>query len=220
MLCKHAHSLFDGKALDWYWRYHRQNNDIDWFSLTRALRNQYKDDMSDFELLEDIRGRKQKPTENIDEYLDVISAMSDRLRTSIPDQDLCQIIIHNLRNEIRHELLHLKIVTVFDLRREVRKHEKFMFELRRSSKGRLAELFKEDDDKLPQAMLEPNVCAIKSELRCWNCDKPNHTFFDCMETRRLFCYGCGMKDVYKPTCPNCSKKTDRPGNLLRDVRYK
>lgn len=43
---------------------------------------------------------------------------------------------------------------------------------------------------------------------CWNCADIGHTFADCTSTdRKVFCYGCGEKNVYKPTCPNCS-----PGN--------
>lgn len=61
LLCKHAHSLFEGKALVWFWRFHRQNEDIEWMTLTNALRRQYKMDYSDFDILEDIRRRRQKP---------------------------------------------------------------------------------------------------------------------------------------------------------------
>lgn len=220
LLCKHAHSLFDGKALDWFWRYHKRNNNLDWFSLTGALRNQYRDDSCDYELLEDIRRRKQKPNENIEEYLEIISAMTDRLKTPMTDRDLCGILICNLRSEIRHELLHLNIDSVFELRREVRKHEKFMLELRRSTKGRVSELSENKDDFTPGASRELDICAVRSDVKCWNCDKIGHTFFDCLEVRRIFCYGCGLLNVYKPTCPNCCKRTDGQGNLLKDVRRK
>lgn len=41
---------------------------------------------------------------------------------------------------------------------------------------------------------------------CWNCADIGHTFVDCTSTeRKVFCYGCGEKNVYKPTCPKCSQ---------------
>lgn len=40
---------------------------------------------------------------------------------------------------------------------------------------------------------------------CWNCDDIGHTFVDCQSNeRKIFCYGCGAKNVYKPKCPKCN----------------
>lgn len=36
ILCNHAYSIFEGKALDWFWKYHQRNNVIEWVSLTNA----------------------------------------------------------------------------------------------------------------------------------------------------------------------------------------
>lgn len=216
LLSKHAHTLFEGKALEWYWRYHRQNNDIDWVSLTQALRKQYKTDYNDFDILEDIRKRKQKSSESFDEYFEFISAMLDGLKTPISDIDLVETILRNLKLEIRHELLHLNISNVCELRREVRKHEKFMKDLHtldrgKPVKGKITEL-------LVQESLDNDICAIQTIPNCWNCDKTGHTYTDCMEVRRVFCYGCGLKDTYKPTCPKCKSRS--PGNGFQDVRRK
>lgn len=224
LLCKHAHSLFEGKALVWFWRFHRQHDDdLDWITLTNALRKQYKVDHNDLDILEDIRRRKQKINENFDDYLDVISSMTDKLKTSINDRDMCEILMRNLKNEIRHELLHLEITSVSQLRREVRKHEKFMKDVhanesRRSTKGHVSELTGKDEKDSANALMDDNneIYAIQN-LKCWNCDKAGHTYIDCMDTRRVFCYGCGLKDIYRPTCPNCSRK---PGNAQKDVRRK
>lgn len=219
-LCKHAHSLFEGKALEWFWRYHRQTNDMDWHSLTTALRNQYKDDCTDFDILDDIRKRKQELSENFDEYLDSILAMTDKLKIPISDRDLCETIYRNLKPEVRHELLHLEIASISQLRKEVRKHEKFMKEIHifdsRKSKGtRISEIESDDKDINTAKEVSDDICALH-QLRCWNCDKEGHTYFDCMEPRRIFCYGCGAKDIFKPNCTKCSKKYS--GNGQKDVR--
>lgn len=219
-LCKHAHSLFEGKALEWYWRYHRHTNDFDWFSLTNALRIQYKQDYSDFDILDEMRRRKQKPTENFDEFYDAISAITDKLRTPISDIDLCETLIRNLKLEVRHELLHLEISSVSQLRREVRKHEKFMSDLhesRRTIKGRISEMTSENEILSAKDIVnEDEVCALNAKVICWNCDKTGHTYFDCLAPRTVFCYGCGAKNIYKPNCLKCSNKAS--GNGQKDVR--
>lgn len=222
LLCKHASSLFEDKALQWYWRFHRQNDDITWISLTRALKTNYKDDSTDFDILDEIRKCKQKPNESIDEFLDEISCMSDRLRIPMSESEYCETVIRNLKSEIRHELLHVEINNISQLRKEVRKHEKFMQEYKRKEsregKFRISEIvnrqFEEDLDKFD---MEDDLCALKV-LKCWNCDKIGHAFQDCMEVRRVFCYGCGLLATYKPTCPKCSAK--KPGNDKTDVRRK
>lgn len=226
LLLNHGHCLFEGKALTWFWRYHKQNyDDMDWISLANALRHQYKVDYSDFDILNDIRSKRQKSNEKFDDYLDAISALTDRLRTPISDRDLCDTIIRNLKSEVRYELLHLNISTVSQLRREVRKHEKFVEDLsateqRRSMKGRVSEICKQADtlDLSDENDDFADICAVQHKITCWNCDKIGHTFFDCMEIRKVFCYGCGIKDTYKPNCPNCKQKS--AGNGSRDVRRK
>ena len=227
LLCKHAHSLFEGKALAWFWRFHRQHDEIDWSTLTSELRKQYKVDYTDYDILDDIRRRRQKSHENFNEYLDVISAMADKLKNPITDHDLCEILIRNLKNEIRHELIHLEIHSVAHLRREVRKHEKFMkdvqaYESRKNNKSRVSELVNLNDNKpvddLDEDEADSEICSLQNNRKCWNCDKIGHSYIDCMETKKVFCYGCGLKDMYKPTCPNCTKK--KPGNVQRDVRRK
>ena len=167
LLCKHAHSLFEGKALVWFWRFHRQHDDIDWMTLTNELRKQYKVDYSDFDILDDIRRRRQKPQENFDEYLDVISAMTDKLKNPVSDQDLCETLMRILKSEIRHELLHLEIHSVAHLRREVRKHEKFIkdIEYRKMTTGRISELTKLDDKDLDLKAITNVGIAKKLDIR-------------------------------------------------------
>lgn len=67
------------------------------------------------------------------------------------------------------------------------------------------------------------VCAFEnSEQRrqftvCWNCDDLGHTYMDCSATRRIFCYGCGAKNVVRPQCQRCSVLALQ-GNGMRNVR--
>ncbi|XP_032309157.1 uncharacterized protein LOC116655405 [Drosophila ananassae] len=52
-------------------------------------------------------------------------------------------------------------------------------------------------------------------LICWNCRKEGHRYHDCAGKRKVFCFGCGAPNVYKPSCPKCLKNgranaPDRP----------
>lgn len=47
---------------------------------------------------------------------------------------------------------------------------------------------------------------------CYKCRKTGHTWNACPnKTHKFFCYKCGMPDVIKPKCPNCSALTEENG---------
>ena len=54
--------------------------------------------------------------------------------------------------------------------------------------------------------VEMQVSAINGQrkLVCANCDKEGHHWQNCLAERRVFCYGCLAKGVYKPQCKKCN----------------
>lgn len=74
-----------------------------------------------------------------------------------------------------------------------------------------------------QAIESANIAAINRNpptvLRtnhdhaiCWNCDDIGHTFYDCQNPeRKIFCFGCGAKNIYKPKCGRCNPGNAKPG---------
>lgn len=122
-LCRHIDLLFSGKANDWYWRFHRTTNQIDWDSLCREMRNQFRDRRTDFDLKEHIRSRKQKVGERFDVFYDTVLQISDRLQFPLEEQELVEILKRNIRPEVRQEQLHFPIRSISELREYVRKHE-------------------------------------------------------------------------------------------------
>lgn len=228
-MCKYIHLLLDGKALQWYWRYHRQNDAIDWIQLSDSLKREYREFDSDFDIKEDIRRRKQRYNETFEEFHDAIIVLTDKLSSSMTDEELCEAMIRNLKPEIRHELLHLDISQVAGLRRAVRKHEKLMQELQGRNKyrnlrdkGQVAEINEETFIEVNNPN-ECQACEVLKVVKCWNCGKEGHSYKDCSEEKRVFCYGCGRKDTYRPSCPNCSlqenSKTDVPQQKGGHPRY-
>lgn len=211
LLVHHAHTLFEGKALQWYWRYHRQSNDIDWFRLCDALKRQFKDFYTDSMLNKEIRQRSQKPSESFDDFLDSVISLCDRLKSPLDEDELCEIIIGNLKSDLRHELIHLEITTIARLRKEVRIHENFMKDIRSNNPKYSKTFISEVISNTPGAS-DTEVCVL-GNVQCWNCGESGHTYFDCVKPRRVFCYGCGALNVYRPNCAKCC-----PGNVQRDVR--
>lgn len=126
VICRNLNSLLTGKARDWYWRYHKQVQYIEWGAFSDALRNQYKEFKSSFDIREDIRARKQKPNETFDVFFEVVSAMMDKLPRAMIEPELIEIIARNLRPDIRQELLYVPIHSISHLRRLVQMRENFL----------------------------------------------------------------------------------------------
>lgn len=60
------------------------------------------------------------------------------------------------------------------------------------------------------------VPHAREYLICWNCVDIGHSYADCAATeRRIFCYGCGTKNVIKPQCQRCN----HPVNLRPNVMH-
>lgn len=214
-ICKNLPILLNGKAKEWYWRYHKSVESIQWNEFCGALRGQFKDLRSDFDLKEAIRGRKMRPGESFDSFYDSICAIADKLRQSIPEEEMVEILIRNLRPEIRHELLYVPIFTIGHLRKLVQMRENLLNSQRAqfsshnvSGRRNVAELCQDEEateDIRPDAFVD----AIKrdpSTVKCWNCDEIGHYWDDCLKDRTVFCYGCGTRKVYKPQCVRCSSK--------------
>ncbi|XP_041565648.1 uncharacterized protein LOC108148614 isoform X3 [Drosophila elegans] len=217
ILASNASLLFDGKARDFYWRYHKSCNGegLDWKALCQALRKQFRDTRSDVDIREAIRDRKQKEKENFDTFHEAIVSLTDGLEVPLSEKSVAEILARNLRPEIRHELLHIQINSVGQLREICRRRESFLEDVRRNYaytkatpyRKQVAELL---EDPLPDEAAE--FSDIESEVEvgalaliCWNCHKEGHRYQDCEGKRRIFCYSCGKPNTYKPSCSKCQK---------------
>lgn len=231
IICRNLHILLSGKARDWYWRYHKQVKNIEWTDFCEAIRCQYREFKSSFDIREEIRNRKQKPGESFDSFFEAISAISDRLSTSISELELIEIIAHNLRPEIRQDLLYIPVHSIPHLRKLVQMRENFLSE-EHVKKNFVSRNPNQYFPKRVAEILDPTeanssgiddcssfcVEAVhKQEMttKCWNCDELGHHWEDCIQTRRIFCYGCGAKDIYKPNCLKCAARKQNVSKNLR-----
>lgn len=235
VICKNLHILLIGKAREWFWRYHKRVVSVEWDDFCLAIRNQYKELKSPFDIKEEVRCRKQRPGEVFDVFLDAVTTIMDRLPDPIPDEELVEILIRNLRPDIRQDLLYVQISSLSHLRRLVQRRENFLNDehVKRNlawrnatapqpSRRNIAEI-EIGENEVSGSDREPDqfVDALQKSavsFSCWNCDGIGHHWQDCVEDRRIFCYGCGLKDTYKPNCSRCSsKKSSFPKNFRAQV---
>lgn len=234
VICRNLNSLLTGKARDWYWRYHKQVQYIEWNAFCEALRSQYKEFKSSFDLREEIRSRKQKPNETFDNFFESVSAMMDKLPRAMSEAELIEILARNLRPDIRQDLLYVPIHSISHLRRLVQMRENFFSDeyVRKNLPNRnfnpfpmprriVAEIAAEQEEVMTAIEdTEGNISALQnseSSSTCWNCDQVGHHWQDCLHVRTIFCYGCGAKNTYKPKCTKCANRKQMLSKNLRQM---
>jgi len=79
VLCRNASVLFEGKANQFYWRYHNSVTEVRWDRLCSASRLQFRQKRDDIDIEELIRNRKQKPSETFDSFYDSVNILVDQL---------------------------------------------------------------------------------------------------------------------------------------------
>lgn len=218
--------MLSGRAREWYWRYRKQVQILTCNEFCEALKYQFKDFKTNFDIYEELRNRKMKPNESFETFYDSISAIVDRLDKPIAETELIEIVSHNLRSEIRHELLYVPIYSIAHLRKlvQIREHLLNTDYLRKNSakiipqmglRHHVAEVAFPDNNANADLSFpyENTVEALQHSIKCWNCDKIGHYWDDCLEERKVFCYGCGEKNTYKPQCTKCSTKRLIPKNF-------
>lgn len=221
VICRNLNILLIGKAGEWYWRYHRQASPIVWEDFCEALKYQYRDFKSTFDIREEVRNRKQKAGESFDSFYEAVSSILDRLPAPMSDMELIEILTRNLRPEIRQEILYIPINSIPHLRKLVQMRENFLNDeyVRRNLAHRsnnflprrqVAEIsdFKGEDVESSLKNSEA-IHAIQNATKrkiCWNCGEQGHYWEDCLGERRVFCYGCGAANTYKPNCSFCANK--------------
>lgn len=222
LFCEHVQCLFTKEAKDWYWHFRRTVNRVTWPVLCEALRTNFEQHRSDIDIKEDMRARRQTPSESFDDYKNAIYKIAEDLSTPLREQEIVDILQRGLRPKIRQQLLYVNISSVADLRRLCIKGENLLKEISKSDSNLtrgpfqrrpINEVFIEGDeemgnDVLPESEISELARGSTNNLVCWNCRNSGHRYFDCLEDRTTFCYGCGAVGIYKPNCNKCS-----PGNL-------
>ena len=211
VLCEHLHILFSDKGLDWYWRYRRTVPNIDWDNLCEAMRVHFRDHLSDDDVKELIRNRKQGDNEDFEKFYTAILYLCDRLIFPFSDYELLCILRRNLKPQLRNELFYLNINSVAHLRHLILRREVMYSDNDRSKiRRQIHEVETSTDDISYNDTAE--ICELR-KIICFNCRQEGHVYKNCIETPRIFCYGCGADGIYKPNCEKCKNS----GNATTSV---
>lgn len=231
------HYLLHGDALDWFWDYHRNNPLSTWVDFVQAMRHQYSPIDTDLEIFDKIRSRKQCPGETFAKFAVDISMLATRLRNPLSEAEQLEHLRANMNSGLRSALLFQPSGSIHQLKELAKRYEKLSlgqavnsrFPIRRiselddnpfsvygvpeSAQVVIAETELPDHNAIEAVVEARKPLANRVDLLCcWNCDEMGHTFADCeVATRNVFCYGCGAKNTYRPSCTKCKTGNFRPG---------
>lgn len=126
--------------------------------------------------------------------------------------------INNLRPEIRHELLYVKVRSISHLKELCQKRELLFHEdsFKRSGQNRNVGNYAqskriavvesnlvvgknvESEHRAIENRSEFEINAIANSnkiIKCWNCEEEAHFWDMSLKDRTIFCYECGLKNV-------------------------
>lgn len=90
LVCGNASVLFDWKAREFNWRFHKTAGSSKWDLLTDALGKQFRDTRTDVDLKKAIRDRKQEDRESFESFYDAIVQIMESLEVSVPEKDMIE----------------------------------------------------------------------------------------------------------------------------------
>lgn len=182
LLCRYVSCLFEFKASDWFWRYHKSVREIRWPDLCNALIRQYNDFRTDIDFRELIRERKQKYTETFDHFYESILELIGRLEQPLPESSLVEILRRNLLPEIQHEILNLPIYSVSNLRDICRKRKFFVQDVYKNKHGSKPNVPRRHVAELSEDVLTSETHDDDDEVSAISfiCRKTGHRYQDCV----------------------------------------
>ncbi|KAH8283723.1 hypothetical protein KR054_006755, partial [Drosophila jambulina] len=143
-----------------------------------------------------------------------VNVLVDQLESPWSTRKLVRVLKNNLRPEIRHELLNVDVGNVLELREICRRREAFLDDVKQSHGYARGTPFRREVSELTPKLGSQVESESESELEidafslvCWNCRKEGHRYQDCLSEKRVFCYGCGAANTYKPNCVKCTKNS-------------
>lgn len=232
--------VLEGEAQEWFWIFQREHPDADWETFRDEMRHQFSQEENQFEIWDKLRGRKQKTSETFGQFYIAVAAIAARLQPPLEEARMVELLRSNMSPGLKSALLYQRTATLRNLREAALKFEKLCSttpDVLRETRGqpkRVSELaygnfprsgFSDQlyahttpvpdeytQDDAIEAITKERSANRTEHMTCWNCEEVGHSFMDCtVATRNVFCYGCGAKNTYRPTCPRCKAGNFRQG---------
>ncbi|XP_033254331.1 uncharacterized protein LOC117193712 isoform X2 [Drosophila miranda] len=227
VLCEHIHILFSGRASEWFCRYRRTVDRVNWSDLCKSLNSYFLEPLSDDDVRELIRDRKQQISKSFDEFHNGVMHLVDRLQYPISESQLTSILKRNLRPFMRKELFYIEINSVSQLRKLVLRREALSEEYNtadpKANTRKQINALEYDQERSDNHLGEQEICELKrtralEEIQCWNCRRFGHKHADCQSDKKIFYLGCGAENIIRPNCETCQENRRLSGNKNSSYR--
>lgn len=217
-LLRSAPELFTKDALLWY----RMGRFHTWDELVTNLRVAFQPHDYEFALWEEIRRRTQGSQERVINYISVMENMFKKLEIPPSEQTRVQLIKRNMLPYIQTALSLKNVNSISELCNFGKSIEETESRVRQycpppSNVRSLVEpelaYRKSINPSFPVAEIvhsRNTVTAAQTQPICWNCGSEKHKFRNCNQTKKLFCFKCGLEGVTSKSCSRCSKNGKIP----------
>lgn len=209
--------LLEGPAEDWYWMQRRLGHIRSFQELKEAFLSQFRKFESDFDVQRRMMDRRQGHQEAFEDFCNAMLRLRNQQRDPMNEQMLVDIMKGNLKPAMAALVFPIRMFGLQHFREECRKAEMLLANQRQFAQAhrhQFAPRVHELEYEVPQTEHEIDAIGRQCNYTCWNCKEKGHGFMDCPSTHRsVFCYGCGMENVVKPSCPRC--KGNRPAGTTK-----
>uniref|UniRef100_T1PLK3 Retrotransposon gag protein n=1 Tax=Musca domestica TaxID=7370 RepID=T1PLK3_MUSDO len=206
------HQLLEKPALDWYWNHRKLVQFRTWKELESALLAQYQRFENEFQLQMQILNRRQLPQENFEEFYNDVLRLRTQQKSPYREHEIVEIMRGNLKPSLAQMIFSAQISSLGDFYRQVKKAENLVWSQRQQRYNTPQKVHEIDwqMEEEPRGEIEVDAVTMTSKYKCWNCGVVGHSWMECREPRKIFCYRCGLEDVTVPDCPKC--QGNRPRN--------
>lgn len=218
--------LFSGPAALWHKSIKPNLNS--WDELKENLKKDFLPINYKDRLWEEIRNRKQDPSEPVLSYVASMQALFKRLDSNIQEKTILKYIRKNILPLYADKFVLIDIVSIANLISLCRKIDEDIA-LRSTVKSNkclepdLAFIAKDlskcdnqggtrfnksksnsDVKSKKNSLNKESTCSNISTLVCWNCKGSNHSFQHCTAKKNQFCFRCGTPNFTVKTCKTCN----------------
>ncbi len=218
-----SYHLFEGNGELWYAANAPYVNT--WQALVDRLKAHFLPADYEFELTKEIMTRKQ--AEPFILYHAKMEQLFQSCPVSFSEAERLTVLQKNLDPEYQRNLMRFKPDTIQDLIAACKEVEAFLgddFWKKKGRRERVSELELKDEEEAgtsEEAHVEairrmrkpvkPVAASGQTAVRdrkfvCWNCDSEGHSFRTCEAEKKLFCFGCGKKNVTVKKCDKCNQQ--------------